>query len=202
MRAQGFSRLKGLVSEICLRRTKTQRTRAGEPLLQLPPKSLKVVRVALPPTDWDRYRRLARLGMQRYRQIRLALDAQADGDTSVDVNPVRGALLLFLMRLRQACCHPSLLPDDVDAQIEALFALPEAADGSGISAAVLPKLSADNVQKVLAVLTAGVMEECVICLDTLTHPRVTECGHLFCRACIMDHIKAQRHSDLNTTCPM
>jgi len=45
------------------------------------------------------------------------------------------------------------------------------------------------INKILEVLTSGSDEECSICLDSLKHPVITHCAHVFCRACIEEVIR-------------
>ena len=48
------------------------------------------------------------------------------------------------------------------------------------------------IEKILMVLNSGSDEECAICLDTLKSPVITHCAHLFCRACIVQVINADK----------
>ena len=38
----------------------------------------------------------------------------------------------------------------------------------------------------------GALDDCAICLDTPTAPRMTKCGHLYCASCILRHLDGHR----------
>lgn len=39
---------------------------------------------------------------------------------------------------------------------------------------------------------AGALDDCAICLDSPTAPRITKCGHHFCAACVLRHLDGHR----------
>ncbi|ESP03729.1 hypothetical protein LOTGIDRAFT_198942 [Lottia gigantea] len=56
------------------------------------------------------------------------------------------------------------------------------------------------IDDLLAVLNSGSDEECSICLDSLKHPVITLCAHVYCRTCIENVI--QQNNTMTTACPM
>ncbi|ESO86899.1 hypothetical protein LOTGIDRAFT_146013 [Lottia gigantea] len=56
------------------------------------------------------------------------------------------------------------------------------------------------IDDLLAVLNSGSDEECSICLDSLKHPVITPCAHVYCRTCIENVI--QQNNTMTTACPM
>ncbi|CAH1245828.1 HLTF [Branchiostoma lanceolatum] len=96
-------------------------------------------------------------------------------------------VLAVLLRLRQLCCHPSLVAQALQSLTDAV--------GSGTSGELREKL----VSVLTAVLSSGGDEECCVCLDSLRLPVITHCAHVFCRECICNVIRNERP---NAHCPL
>ncbi|KAF9302103.1 hypothetical protein BG003_002541, partial [Podila horticola] len=105
-------------------------------------------------------------------------------------------VLVLLLRLRQACCHPHLIKD-----FEKVQDGEEAQDGAG---------GKDRVKKLLDGLVASVRDrllergldavECPICMDIGEESVIlSKCGHIYCRACITAHL--ERHEGDDRKCP-
>ena len=163
--ARGFDRLVTVVAAVALRRTKTQKLPDGRYVVQLPDKKVTIERVDLDLEDRELYARyLARARREVDR-------ADAEGEFG---GAFYATILECILRLRQLCCHSSLVPGlgDDDGSSERLNALPDA----------------DALERLLGVLRAGGMDDCAICLNDMSDPRakavVTPCAHVFCRACI------------------
>jgi Zinc finger, C3HC4 type (RING finger) len=81
-------------------------------------------------------------------------------------------------RLRQICDAPELCPHDA----------PVAAPAAYATAAADKPLSANERQelilKLVGLVASGALEDCPICMDDVSSPVITTCGHVFCRGCI------------------
>lgn len=92
----------------------------------------------------------------------------------------RGIWLVLLMRLRQLCCHRSLInPKFLEFVQTHNFA-------EGVAAGVdLDQVSIEALQEKLAAYVAA-EEDCPVCLTALMNkdPVITPCSHAFCRECI------------------
>ncbi|PKU38521.1 hypothetical protein llap_11172 [Limosa lapponica baueri] len=55
------------------------------------------------------------------------------------------------------------------------------------------------VNKMKLVLSSGSDEECAVCLESLTHPVITRCAHVFCKPCIFEVIRSEQP---NAKCPL
>jgi hypothetical protein len=86
------------ISPIILRRRKR------DVLSELPPKSEQLTYCDMEPAQEDAYRKLFEIARDKY------LTLLKDG------NKGRFEILSLLLRLRQFCCHPSLLPDDFNCR--------------------------------------------------------------------------------------
>ena len=73
-------------------------------------------------------------------------------------------ILERLLRLRQLCCHPSLLPASRETQEE------EGGEGGGLG-----KEEAGDLAGVLETRLASGDEECCVCLDSIVAPVITRC---------------------------
>jgi SNF2 family DNA or RNA helicase len=102
-------------------------------------------------------------------------------------------ILEVLLRLRQCCNHPSLLGERqllVEKSAKEIFDRVEKENAINYNDPAIRRL--------IDILRENALEDCAICLDTMTKPVVTPCGHFFCEACILGVIKVQN----NSPCPM
>jgi SWI/SNF-related matrix-associated actin-dependent regulator of chromatin subfamily A3 len=157
--SRGFDRLVTVMAAMALRRTKDQRTAGGEPLVRLPERRVLIQSVDLGLEDRARYvSMLARAQQQLGRMIE---------DGSIFGNYAHA--LEVILRLRQLCCHDSLLPEDTQ-------------DANAAPPSAPP--TAEALERLLGVLRAGGLDDCCICLSAMYAPVVTRCAHVFCKSCI------------------
>ncbi|XP_066266289.1 helicase-like transcription factor [Branchiostoma lanceolatum] len=171
-----LKRLQKLMGNLAMRRTKTQRVE-GRPLVELPPRTVFIQHVEMSADEREVYDAMATEGkvtVGRYFREGSVLTHYAD-------------VLAVLLRLRQLCCHPSLVAQALQSLTDAV--------GSGTSGELREKL----VSVLTAVLSSGGDEECCVCLDSLRLPVITHCAHVFCRECICNVIRNERP---NAHCPL
>ncbi|XP_078613180.1 helicase-like transcription factor isoform X2 [Branchiostoma floridae x Branchiostoma japonicum] len=171
-----LKRLQKLMGNLAMRRTKTQQVE-GKPLVELPPRTVFIQHVEMSADEREVYDSMATEGkvmVGRYFREGSVLTHYAD-------------VLAVLLRLRQLCCHPSLVARALQTLTEAV--------GSSTSGELREKLM--SVLK--AVLSSGADEECCVCLDSLRLPVITHCAHVFCRECICTVIRNERP---NAHCPL
>ncbi|XP_056091436.1 helicase-like transcription factor [Rhinichthys klamathensis goyatoka] len=168
----GLKNLQALVKGITLRRTKNSKV-AGHPLVQLPARRVFVQHVTLSEEEREEYEQVKREGRNivgRYFQEGTVMTNYAD-------------VLAILVRLRQCCCHPSLVGKYT------------VAGDLGTPSELRERL----INKITLVLNSGSDEECAICLDSLRQPVITYCAHVYCRPCICEVIRSEKEQ---AKCPL
>ncbi|XP_043080880.1 helicase-like transcription factor [Puntigrus tetrazona] len=168
----GLKNLQALVKGITLRRTKNSKV-AGRVLVQLPERRVFVQHVTLSEEEREEYEQVRKEGRKivgRYFEEGTMMTNYAD-------------VLAILVRLRQYCCHPSLLGKYTGA------------DDPGTPSELRERL----INKITLVLNSGSDEECAICLDSLRQPVITYCAHVYCRPCICEVIQLEKEQ---ARCPL
>uniref|UniRef100_A0A8C2PN79 Helicase-like transcription factor n=1 Tax=Cyprinus carpio TaxID=7962 RepID=A0A8C2PN79_CYPCA len=166
----GLKNLQALVKGITLRRTKNSKV-AGRTLVQLPERRVFVQHVILSEEEreeWVHFRQKTAC-LYRYFEEGTVMTNYAD-------------VLAILVRLRQHCCHPSLVGKYTGA------------DDPGTPSELRERL----INKITLVLNSGSDEECAICLDSLRQPVITYCAHVYCRPCICEVIRSEKQA----RCPL
>ncbi|KZV95946.1 hypothetical protein EXIGLDRAFT_747903 [Exidia glandulosa HHB12029] len=189
---KGVEVLKGVMTQICLRRTKEMQDDDGKHLVDLPPVEMTVVTVTLPDETRKLYDEIEELSAQRFEDYMERARREAlQGNFMASAN-----VLGMLTRMRQLVLHPGLIPRNY---IEVLRA---GRIGGTVDPAVerepQVQVSAKDKVRLQALLAQAIEEneECPICFDVLTDPRITACAHSFCLACIMQVIQKDNR------CPM
>ncbi|KAI7830558.1 SNF2 family N-terminal domain-containing protein [Gamsiella multidivaricata] len=177
-----IQRVQALLKAVCLRRTK-KCTVDGRPILQLPDRN--VDRVATPFSDEERafYAALEHRTRERF-------NAYVKAGT---VMKNYSNILVLLLRLRQACCHPHLITDFEKVENEQT---PQ--DQKAHVDHLLDNLLEDIRRRLIERGMEAV--ECPICMDVGEESVILSgCGHIYCRACITAHLS--RHDDDDRKCP-
>ena len=104
-------------------------------------------------------------------------------------------VLEILLRLRQACVHPSLLrgkdSGNFDSLTSHLLQGAERERGRGTGEAY--------VVDVMARAQSGQLDDCAVCLEPVADPVVTPCAHVFCRSCLFQLVT---HRSGSTSLPL
>ncbi|QUC22554.1 uncharacterized protein UV8b_06795 [Ustilaginoidea virens] len=165
--------LQGLMQDICLRRKK----------------DMKFVDLNLPAKEEYLHRISFHAEEKRYYDSLLAEARGALAEYQAKANNKRGqfqGVLERLLRLRQTCNHWTLCRDRIN-ELMKLFQDQDVVPFNEKNTALLQEalqLYIDN------------QEDCAICYDSPRGPVITNCKHVFCRACIVKAIEMQHK------CPM
>ncbi|XP_057498914.1 helicase-like transcription factor CHR28 isoform X2 [Actinidia eriantha] len=161
---KGYRKLQAVLKTIMLRRTKGTLL-DGEPIINLPPKSVELKKVDFTKEERDFYCRLEADSRAQFAEYAAA--------GTVKQNYVN--ILLMLLRLRQACDHPLLVRGR------------NSSSAWRSSIEVAKKLPREKQSCLLNCLEAS-LAICGICNDPPEDAVVTSCGHVFCNQCICEHL--------------
>ena len=155
-----MNRVRALLKAIMLRRKKDSKL-DGKPILILPPKKEEVVYAELSTDERDFYNQLEKKSQVQFSKY------LREGSVGKNYS----SILVLLLRLRQACCHPHLNLDVNDTN---------------------PMSEEDMIESVrklessiVARIKAAEAFECPICYDAVTSPCFfVPCGHDSCSQCL------------------
>lgn len=155
--------LQVLLKAILLRRTKYSKI-DGKPILQLPPRVSEKVHAVF---DEDERQLYTALETKSQIQFSKYLDNGSIGRNY-------SSILVLLLRLRQACCHPHLM-SDFSVKIDTNT------NTSGIDLVVNAKAFGEEI---IIRLRDNPNMECPICIDAVDNPTIFfPCGHSACAEC-------------------
>ncbi|RJE21170.1 SNF2 family helicase ATPase [Aspergillus sclerotialis] len=161
--SKAMRQLQVLLKAILLRRTKTS-TIDGHPILQLPPRITEQVHAVFNEEEQQFYNTLEARSQNQFNRY---LNSNTVGRNY-------SSILVLLLRLRQACCHPHLIQDfngDGNANTSDLDLV---ANAKAFGEQVVIRLR-DNQDQGL---------ECPICIDAVENPIIFfPCGHSTCAEC-------------------
>ncbi|KAA8519836.1 hypothetical protein F0562_014074 [Nyssa sinensis] len=175
----GYRKLQAVLKTVMLRRTKGTLL-DGEPIINLPPKSIELKKVDFTKEERDFYCRLEADSRAQFAKYAAA--------GTVKQNYVN--ILLMLLRLRQACDHPFLV---------------NGYDSSSVwrsSLETAKKLPREKLVSLLNCLEAS-LAICGLCNVRGIPPEdavVTSCGHVFCNQCICEHLTGDDNQCPTTNC--
>ncbi|KAI9665372.1 MAG: hypothetical protein M1831_001810 [Alyxoria varia] len=163
-RKKAMSQLQVVIKAIMLRRTKDSKIN-DEPILNLPERNTEEVHATFDDHQREMYDALQ-------KQSSLKVNKFLKAGTMMNNYSY---ILVLLLRLRQACCHPHLIPD-LEVPIEGELP-PEKMES-------LAEDLSENVVNMIKVW-AGAME-CPICYDATDSPLLFHpCGHGVCSECFV-----------------
>jgi DNA repair protein RAD5 len=204
---QALSVVQTVMEPLLLRRTKNMKQPDGTPLVQLPPKTISIQRIKFSEDEQALYSWIfARISSSVQRKLE-----QGSAMKSFTT------ILAQIMRLRQTCCHPSLVwkprvdADDLESEAKAS----ESDDPLNIYdiqdhdlRSIIDKFNSagqeesnpgSNIEtygvEVMKSIIEGTQSECPIC-TTEPIPQhqqaVTSCWHMACLECLLEHINFQK----------
>lgn len=156
-----MEKLQVLLKAVLLRRTKSSKI-DGRPILQLPRRVTEEVHAVFNEDEQEFYNSLETRAQVQFNRY---LDAGSVGRNY-------SSILVLLLRLRQACCHPHLIKDfsfDVNANTNDLDLV---ANAKSFGPQVVARLKDSRDM------------ECPICIDAVDNPIIFfPCGHSTCAEC-------------------
>lgn len=159
-----MKQLRVLVKSVCLRRTKSSQI-DGQPILQLPPKITEKIHVVFDERESQVYQEL---NTKTQSQINRYLDAGTLGRNYSHV-------LVLLLRLRQACCHPLLMQEFRNSPLATAPGLDKIANAKLLSAAVVQRIKSNDDEE---------DGTCPVCMDSVENATIyIPCGHHVCSEC-------------------
>ncbi|KAF2719821.1 hypothetical protein K431DRAFT_227830 [Polychaeton citri CBS 116435] len=175
-RSKAMRKLQTVCKAIMLRRTKSSK-HEGRPILILPERTTDEVRPEFSQDESDFYSALdQKTQLQFNKYLRKG-----------EVGTNYSAILVLLLRLRQACCHPHLIKD---FGVQGVAGVTE--DQLLEKAKQLPE------EVVLRIKEAGDSFECAICCDAHPNPAIfVPCGHSSCHDCFSRIVDAANRNDGN-----
>lgn len=185
--ARAMKKLQGLIKGVMLRRTKNS-TLDGKPIISIPGRTSETANVEFSVEEREFYTALetqTQLQFNKYMKQGSVMKNYAN-------------VLVLLLRLRQACCHPHLIRD---------FGT-ETSANSEISTATMDDLAKQLSEEVVARIKESEGNfECPICYDGVQNPNIfIPCGHDACSECftrLMDPSRAiqQGNESAEAKCP-
>lgn len=188
-----------VLEPLVMRRTKDMKMANGEALVALPPKHIEVVQVELSETEREIYDYIFTRAKRTFQE-----NVQAG-----TVMKAFTTIFAQLLRLRQSCCHPTLVRNrDVLADEEEAAASADAVSGLADDmdlSSLIERFTADTDDEqdanafgahVLKQIRDEAAEECPICSEEpMIEQTVTGCWHSACKKCLLDYIRhqADRH---------
>ncbi|KAM0280624.1 hypothetical protein ACHAQH_003931 [Verticillium albo-atrum] len=148
----------------------------GQRILQLPEKTEEIIHIDLEGEQLEYYKAVT-------ENAQMVFNAYIRKGTS---HKQYSVLLVQLLRMRQAVCHPHLVLDDEDGQSEVND--PKAA--SELAKTLKPQVVTRLVQQVRGAIESLEGFDCPICLDKIPNPAISfPCGHHMCSDCLRAHIE-------------
>lgn len=182
----GLSRLRAIVSTVCLRRTKEKVPELTE---SLPKKKMELVRVEMTKNQrelYDIYYKAAKAAFAA---------AMSSGTESMAKN--FGSILEIILRLRQMSCTPSLVPPGLLENARKVL--------DKLKVGV--KVTAEQAKELFEILAGRLSSDddrfCAVCFEEITEASAKinkRCHHSFCSDCLNNLFRTSYAS--NVKCPL
>ncbi|KAG5513816.1 hypothetical protein PMAC_000854 [Pneumocystis sp. 'macacae'] len=180
-----------------LRRTKTTKDIHGNLIISLPPKEIMTEEIVLSPKERKIYDLIYTKAKQTF----------IENSTAGTIFKNYMTILTMLLRLRQSCCHPSLIKHSAKNDIfDILFHKEDVDDSTDINNDIELKelvesfnnriIKEQNTNAYTAYAIKNILEktsnECPICSTyPIVEEAVTPCWHIACKPCIEQYIKVR-----------
>jgi DNA repair protein RAD5 len=188
-----------VLEPLVMRRTKDMKTPDGSPLVPLPPKHVDIVDIELSDAERDVYDFV-------FKRAKQTFAANVEAGT---VLKAFTSIFAQILRLRQSCCHPTLVRNkDIEVDEELAGAAADAAAGlaDDMDLGHLIERFTANLEEeggnvafgahVLQQIRDEADSECPICAEEpMIDQTVTGCWHSACKKCLLDYIKHQTDKD-------
>ncbi|EED21080.1 SWI/SNF family DNA-dependent ATPase Ris1, putative [Talaromyces stipitatus ATCC 10500] len=160
-RNKALQQLRVVLKAILLRRTKFSK-QDGKPLIDLPPRTTEKVHAVFSEDEQQLYNSLESRTQIQFNKY---LDAGTVGRNYSNI-------LVLLLRLRQACCHPHLI-NDLSVDVSAVTEQADFVENA-------KQFSPDVVRR----LKENAPLECPVCIDAVENAIIFyPCGHATCAEC-------------------
>ncbi|CAH6718661.1 DNA repair protein Rad5p [[Candida] jaroonii] len=195
--------VKTILEPIFLRRTKDMKDSDGNPLVVLPPKEVEIEEIKFNDRELKLYNWFKDKASKSFRESL----------RSGEVLRKYTQILTHILRLRQICCHQDLISKVVNDMQEEVDEEMKDEDLE----IFLKELNEDDEkfkdeteinQKLYSMYQPIYNQldqvECSICTSTsidMNEMIVTECKHIFCITCLLEHIEFQKNSNQPSVCP-
>ncbi|KAI0477367.1 SNF2 family N-terminal domain-containing protein [Xylariaceae sp. FL0804] len=178
-RESGMRRLHALIKSTLLQRTKNSKM-DGRLIIQLPE---RMTHVAAAEFDRDQQDFYTSLEHKTQLTVNKYLKAGTVGKNYQNI-------LVLLLRLRQACCHPHLIRDH----------------GIPVGAETEPEEMVDLATQLAPQTVRRIKEQeafdCPVCLDAVTNPTILfPCGHDLCGECFSSVVDGATRTVVEAKCP-
>ena len=177
----------------------------GKPIVELPSKTIEKVYLEFSENERDIYNFISARARRTYN-----LNAQAG-----TVMKNYSYILSMILRLRQACCDPTLVKqradkNDVptDEAADEIAEVDELQEDVDLQEMIAKFANTGNQSSpvsfeasVLQEIQNGVEQECPICTEEpIQDPTVTNCFHMACKKCLLEHIEFQKNKGEDPLC--
>ncbi|PSR79728.1 DNA repair protein rad-5 [Coniella lustricola] len=184
-----------VLEPLVMRRTKDMKTPDGEALVPLPTKHIEIVDIEFSEAERNIYDFI-------FTRAKRTLQDNVQAGTVM-----RAFTTIFaqLLRLRQSCCHPTLVrnrdvvadEEEATASVDAVTGLADDMDLSSL----IERFTADTDDErdanafgahVLQQIRDEAASECPVCCEEpMVDQTVTGCWHSACKKCLLDYIRHQ-----------